>query len=137
SQSKIAQTLSLSFGSRKTCDPLQPCAFRFSAPLVENTFQKRSKSSIFAVAKTISASSCRSAIRVPTLRHFGATRRAVEPVADADDFLTLVLQRRDLRVLRPSLVTRSGRVEHHRILSHPLIIAPSRDSHASGAPGLR
>src|SRR6476646_9104500 len=54
SQSKIAQTRSLSFGSRKTCDPLQPCCFRFSAPLVEKVFQKRSKSPIFAVARTMS-----------------------------------------------------------------------------------
>jgi hypothetical protein len=40
------------FGSRKTCDPLQPCCFRFSAPFVEEVFQKRSKSPIFAVART-------------------------------------------------------------------------------------
>ena len=58
SQSKIAQTRSLSFGSRKTCDPLQPCCFRFSAPLVEKVFQKRSKSSIFTVARTISLLLC-------------------------------------------------------------------------------
>jgi hypothetical protein len=57
SQSKIAQTRSLSFGSRKTCAPLQPCCFRFSAPFVEKVFQKRSKSSIFAVARTIVSSS--------------------------------------------------------------------------------
>src|SRR6476660_8433445 len=71
SQSKIAQTRSLSFGSRKTCAPLQPCCFRFSAPLVENVFQKRSKSPIFAVAKTIcllSVGTCRCVVH-PTPRH--------------------------------------------------------------------
>ena len=71
SQSKIAQTRSLSFGSRKTCDPLQPCCFRFSAPLVEKVFQKRSKSSIFAVARTIvssSAGTCCCAVHPTPLR---------------------------------------------------------------------
>src|SRR5215211_518617 len=52
----MAQTRSLSFGSLKTCAPLQPCCFRFSAPLVEKVFQKRSKSPIFAVARTIVSS---------------------------------------------------------------------------------
>src|SRR4029453_9860734 len=54
SQSKTTQTRRSSFGSRKTCEPLLPCCFRFSAPFVENAFQKRSKSSIFDVARTIS-----------------------------------------------------------------------------------
>src|SRR5207247_9724606 len=43
SQSKTTQTRSSSLGSRKTCAPLDPCCFRFSAPLVEKVFQKRSK----------------------------------------------------------------------------------------------
>src|ERR1044071_4803136 len=72
SQSKIAQTRSLSFGSRKTCDPLQPCCFRFSAPLVEKVFQKRSKSPIFAVARTIVSScvgTCCCAVHLTRLHH--------------------------------------------------------------------
>src|SRR6185503_9542488 len=72
------QTRSLSFGSRKTCAPLEPCCFRFSAPLVEKVFQKRSKSSIFAVARTIVFSSvgrCRCAIH-PTPLHHELERRS-------------------------------------------------------------
>jgi hypothetical protein len=45
-----------SFGSRKTCEPLDPYCFRFSAPFVENVFQKRSKSSNFDVARITSIS---------------------------------------------------------------------------------
>src|SRR5215207_272841 len=54
SQSKITQTRWSSLGSRKTCEPLLPCCFRFSAPRVENALQKRSKSSILVVVKIIS-----------------------------------------------------------------------------------
>ena len=36
-------------GIAKTCEPFEPCCFRFSAPLVENVFQKRSKSSTLTV----------------------------------------------------------------------------------------
>jgi hypothetical protein len=43
-------------GSRKTCEPLDPCCLRFSAPFVEKAFQNRSKSSIFTVARTIFSS---------------------------------------------------------------------------------
>ncbi len=58
-----------SFGSRKTCAPLDPCCFRFSAPLVEKVFQNWSKSPIFAVARTIVL--LRRTVVVPsTLRHF-------------------------------------------------------------------
>src|SRR5919201_2942558 len=59
SQSKTTQTRSSSLGSRKTCAPLDPCCLRFSAPLVENAFQKRSKSSNFAVARINSLLLCR------------------------------------------------------------------------------
>src|SRR6476646_8766355 len=93
SQSKIAQTRSLSFGSRKTCAPLQPCCFRFSAPLVEKVFQKRSKSAIFAVARTIFAplSEC---VGVPsTLRHltdsFASTDFEQATACPAQDDLVL------------------------------------------------
>src|SRR5215211_8334530 len=68
----MTQTRSLSFGSRKTCAPLQPCCFRFSAPLVEKVFQKRSKSPIFAVARTIVSSSvgtCCCAVHPTPLHH--------------------------------------------------------------------
>src|SRR5712671_1261528 len=58
SQSKITQTRSASVGSRKTVAPLDPCCFRFSAPLVENTFRKRLKSSTFVVASIISFLLC-------------------------------------------------------------------------------
>jgi hypothetical protein len=51
--SKTTQTRRSSFGSRKTCEPLLPCCFRFSAPLVENAFQNRPKSPTFAVDKTM------------------------------------------------------------------------------------
>src|SRR3954463_6885568 len=54
SQSKSTQIRSFSLGSRNTVEPLEPCCFRFSAPLVEKVFRKRSKSSTFAVAKIIS-----------------------------------------------------------------------------------
>jgi hypothetical protein len=40
----------------ETCEPWDPCCLRFSAPLVENAFQKRSKSSNFEVAKITSVS---------------------------------------------------------------------------------
>src|SRR6058998_1154742 len=53
SQSKSTQTRSFSLGSRNTVEPLEPCCFRFSAPLVEKVFRKRSKSSTFVVAKII------------------------------------------------------------------------------------
>src|SRR5205823_10799661 len=42
SQSKSTQTRSASLGSRKTVAPLDPCCLRFSAPLVEKIFSKRS-----------------------------------------------------------------------------------------------
>jgi hypothetical protein len=45
--------LMVSFGSRKTCEPLDACCFRFSAPLVVNALQKRSKSSTFTVDRII------------------------------------------------------------------------------------
>src|SRR3954447_6343285 len=54
SQSKSTQTRSFSLGSRNTVEPLEPCCFRFSAPLVEKVFRKRSKSSTFVVARIIS-----------------------------------------------------------------------------------
>src|SRR3954452_25578922 len=54
SQSKSTQTRSFSLGSRNTVEPLEPCCFRFSAPLVEKVLRKRSKSSTFVVAKIIS-----------------------------------------------------------------------------------
>ena len=57
SQSKIAQTRSLSFGSRKTVAPWTGAVFA-SAPLVEKVFQNWSKSPIFAVARTISFLLC-------------------------------------------------------------------------------
>src|SRR5438093_11420119 len=41
SQSKSTQTRSASLGSRKTVAPLDPCSFRFAAPLVEKMFKKR------------------------------------------------------------------------------------------------
>src|SRR5215210_8997260 len=59
SQSKTTHTRSSSLGSRKTCAPLDPYCLRFSAPLVENAFQKRSKSSIFVVARIMSLLLCR------------------------------------------------------------------------------
>src|SRR5215207_10871324 len=72
SKSKTTQTRPSSFGSRKTCEPLLPCCFRFSAPFVENAFQKRSKSSTFAVDKTIWHSFSRPALGlVPTLLRAG------------------------------------------------------------------
>src|ERR1700756_443544 len=50
SQSKITHTRSDSAGSRKTAAPFDPCCLRFSAPLVEKIFRKRSKSSTLVVA---------------------------------------------------------------------------------------
>ena len=58
SQSKSTQTRSSSLGSRKTVEPLDPCCFRFSAPLVEKIFSKRSKSSTVVVARIISLLLC-------------------------------------------------------------------------------
>src|SRR3954469_19753622 len=54
SQSKSTQTLSPSLGSRKTFEPVDPCCFRFSAPLVEKIFKNWSKSSTVVVARNIS-----------------------------------------------------------------------------------
>src|SRR5438270_11721225 len=56
SQSKITQTRSSSLGSRNTSAPFEPCCLRFSAPLVEKTFVKRSKSSTVVVARSILSS---------------------------------------------------------------------------------
>src|SRR5947209_18241968 len=53
SQSKITQTRSVSLGSRNTSAPFEPCCLRFSAPLVEKTLVKRSKSSTVVVARSI------------------------------------------------------------------------------------
>src|SRR6266567_9225906 len=53
SQSKITQTRSCSLGSRNTSEPFEPCCLRFSAPLVEKTLVKRSKSSTVVVARSI------------------------------------------------------------------------------------
>src|SRR3954469_5836214 len=58
SQSKSTQTRSSSLGSRKTVAPLDPCCFRFSAPLVEKIFKKRSKSSTVVVARINCLSFC-------------------------------------------------------------------------------
>src|ERR1043165_1604941 len=54
SQSKMTHTRSSWLGSRNTCAPLEPCCLRFSAPLVEKTLVKRSKSSTVVVARSIS-----------------------------------------------------------------------------------
>src|SRR5580765_5116021 len=51
SQSKSTQTRPSSLGSRKTCEPLDPCCFRFSRLVVEKTLHQRSKSSTFDVAR--------------------------------------------------------------------------------------
>jgi hypothetical protein len=53
SQSKITQTLSVWLGSRNTSAPFEPCCLRFSAPVVEKTLVKRSKSSTVVVARSI------------------------------------------------------------------------------------
>src|SRR3954469_629309 len=55
SQSKITHTRSASLGSRNTSAPFEPCCLRFSAPLVEKTSVKRSKSSTVVVARSIVA----------------------------------------------------------------------------------
>src|SRR2546421_8163823 len=51
SQSKSTQTRPSSLGSRKTCEPLDPCCLRFSRLVVEKIFHQRSNSSTFVVAK--------------------------------------------------------------------------------------
>src|SRR5712692_11458951 len=51
SQSKSTQTRPFSLGSRKTCEPFDPCCFRFSRLVVENTLHQRSKSSTFVVPR--------------------------------------------------------------------------------------
>src|SRR5437868_15324694 len=51
SQSKSTHTRPSSLGSRKACEPLDPCCFRFSRLVVEKTFHQRSKSSTFVVAR--------------------------------------------------------------------------------------
>src|SRR2546423_3896599 len=51
SQSKSTHTRPSSLGSRKACEPLDPCCFRFSRLVVEKTLHQRSKSSTFVVAK--------------------------------------------------------------------------------------
>src|SRR5262249_20165574 len=53
SQSKSAQTRLASLGSRNTVQPLDPCCFRFSAPLVEKTVRNWSKLSTVVVARII------------------------------------------------------------------------------------
>src|SRR2546422_1252050 len=58
SQSKSTQTRPSSLGSRKTCEPLDPCCFRFSRLVVEKIFIQRSKSSTFDVARNISLLLC-------------------------------------------------------------------------------
>src|SRR4051794_2821343 len=55
-QSKITQTRSSWFGSRKTVAPLEPCSLRFSAPFVEKTSRKRSTSSTVVVASSMCSS---------------------------------------------------------------------------------
>src|SRR6266508_47357 len=50
SQSKTTETRPSSLGSRKTCEPLDPCCLRFSRLVVEKTLHQRSKSSTFDVA---------------------------------------------------------------------------------------
>src|SRR5919108_2535394 len=57
SQSKSTQTRPSSLGSRKTCERLEPCCFRFSRLVVENTLHQRSKSSTFEVARNNLSSS--------------------------------------------------------------------------------
>src|SRR6476659_2514536 len=56
SQSNATQTRSASVGSRNTVAPLDPCCRRLSAPLVENTSRKRSKSSTCVVASNMDGS---------------------------------------------------------------------------------
>src|SRR6187431_1701738 len=51
SQSKSTQTRSSWLGSRNTSAPLDPCSFRFSAPLVEKMLRNCSKSSTVVVAR--------------------------------------------------------------------------------------
>ena len=58
SQSKSTQTRPSSLGSRKVCEPLDPCCFRFSRLVVEKTPHQRSKSSTFDVARNISRPFC-------------------------------------------------------------------------------
>src|ERR1035441_10702479 len=53
SQSKITHTRSSWLGSRYTSAPFEPCCLRCSAPVVENTLVKRSKSSTVVVARSI------------------------------------------------------------------------------------
>src|SRR6478752_6930651 len=53
SQSNATQTRSVSEGSRNTTAPFDPCWRRLSAPLVENTSRKRSKSSTCVVASSM------------------------------------------------------------------------------------
>src|SRR3954471_23101539 len=57
SQSKTTQTRSSAEGSRKTSAPFEPCSLRFSAPPLEKTSMKRSKSSTCVVASSIAISS--------------------------------------------------------------------------------
>src|SRR5207248_9103767 len=66
SQSKSTQTRPSSLGSRKTCEPLDPCCFRFSRLVVEKTLHQRSKSSTFVVAKNNSLLLCGKCRRAPT-----------------------------------------------------------------------
>src|SRR4051812_15153329 len=56
SQSNSTHTRSSSLGSRKTCEPLDPCCSRFAAPLVEKILTNWSKSSTFVVARIILSS---------------------------------------------------------------------------------
>src|SRR6266571_5798901 len=57
SQSKSTQTRPSSLGSRKVCEPLDPCCFRFSRLVVVKTLHQRLKSSTFDVARNNSLSS--------------------------------------------------------------------------------
>ena len=65
----------------KDVRPLEPCCFRFSAPLVEKVFQQRSKSSIFAVARTISLLLCWTCDRGRATPHDNALLRSACPSA--------------------------------------------------------
>src|SRR5712691_9497093 len=77
SQSKSTQTRPSSWGSRKTCEPLDPCCFRFSRLVVEKTLHQRSKSSTLLVARNNSLLLCRSRRR----RSMPMVRRVYGPDA--------------------------------------------------------
>src|SRR3954451_23773503 len=68
-QSKITQTRSSWFGSRKTVAPFEPCSLRFSAPFVEKTSRKQSTSSTVVVASSM----CSSFVDGTFVRNGGST----------------------------------------------------------------